>query len=159
MKHFFANFIAMFFISKKARRNVRAKIMGKNEPKIHEEFLLKTLNLITEKQNELTTTENHLLQLENEVAEKQKKIDALEKKYNYLHLKAKWLEHENGQILLPGRFDEYDLIFCIGASCHGTTMLKHFDLRRFSTPFDYTAGIAPDGWLTTPDIYRDTRFK
>ena len=58
--------------------------MGKNKQKIHEEFLLNTLNLINEKQNELAHKENHLLQVENEVSEKQKTVADLEKKYNYL---------------------------------------------------------------------------
>lgn len=159
MKHFFANFVAMFFISKKARRHVRAKIMGRNKQKIHEEFLLNTLNLINEKQNELAHKENHLLQVENEVSEKQKTVADLEKKYNYLQLKAKWLEHNNGQLLLPGRFDEYDLIFGIGATCIATDMLDYFHLRRFSNPFDWTAGMEPDGWFQKPDVHRDTRFR
>lgn len=158
MKHFFANFIAMFFISKKARRHIRAKIMGKNEQKIHEEFLLNTLNLINEKQNELTIKENHLLRLENEVSEKQKKVNDLEQKYDYLQLKAEWLAHNNGQLLLPGRFDEYDLVFGIGATCITPEMLNYFHLRRFSNPFDWTAGMAPDCWHQKPDVHRDTRF-
>ena len=139
MKHFFANFIAMFFISKKLRRRIRNKIM--------------------KKEKSYNPQEEKLLNIEQQISEKQHILDTLEQKYKYLSLKASWLTSNKGILPLPGRFNEYDLIFCIGASCHGTTMLKHFDLRRFSTPFDYTAGIAPDGWLTNPDIYRDTRFK
>ena len=137
MKHFFANFIAMFFISKKLRRRIRTKIMGENNQKIHEEFLLNTLNLINEKQ---------------------KRLNDLEQKYKYLQLKAEWLTHNDGKLLLPGSVNEYDLIFAIGATCHVTTLLDKFHFRRFSSPFDWTTGVHPKTWVVAPDVYRDSRF-
>ena len=125
----------MFFISKKLRRCVRNKIMGDKH-----------------------SITNELKIREEQLSEKEKMLDVLEKKYKYLELKAKWLIHNNGKKPLPGRFDEYDLIFCIGPTCHGTTMLKHFKLRTFSNPFDYSAGMRPNEWFERPDIYRDSRF-
>ena len=83
----------------------------------------------------------------------------LQNKYNYNKLKAQWLEHNNNTILIPGRFYEYDLVFAIGATCHVTTILDYFKLRRFSTPFDWTCGTEPDKWHSSTDVYRDSRFR
>ena len=82
-----------------------------------------------------------------------KKIN--QEKNNYLYLKQRWLEHNNNVAPLPSTTNEYDLVFCIGPTCHGTTALKRFDLRRFSNPFDYTAGMYPDDYLCSPNICRD----
>lgn len=95
----------------------------------------------------------------NEIDKKQKTLDDLEKKYKYLELKAKWLNHNDGKIPLPGRFEEYDLIFAIGATCFSTWFLRFFDLRRFSSPFDWTGGMEPINWFSQPDIHRDSRFR
>ena len=65
MRHFFANCIAMFFISQKLRRRVRNKIMKKSDD--------------TEKIN----LQNDIIKLTNQISEKQKTLDDLEKKYNY----------------------------------------------------------------------------
>ena len=77
---------------------------------------------------------------------------------NYQNLKSEWLSHNNGQILLPGRFIEYDLILGIGSTCNVTEMLRYFGHRRFSSPFDWTAGMEPSNWYSQPNIHRDTRF-
>lgn len=116
MRHFFANFIAMFFISKKLRRRIRCAIMRT----------------------------------------KNQKSDDLEKKYNYL--KSEWLTKNNGKLLLPGRFSEYDLIFAIGATCHTTNLLDYFKLRRFTSPFDWTGGKIPVNWYEKQGLYRDSQF-
>lgn len=88
-----------------------------------------------------------------------KKSDDLERKSNYLNLKSEWLKHNNGELLLPGRFKEYDLVFGIGATCNAAEMPRYFNLRRFSNPFDWTAGMEPVDWFRKPDVYRDTRFR
>lgn len=144
MKHFFANLVAMFFVSKKLRRRVRAKIMGvkQNIPN----------------PDELKIKAEQLMQTENQITEKQQALDNLEKKYNYQYLKSEWLLHNNGELPLPGRFKEYDLIFGIGATCISTEMLDFFRLRRFTNPFDWTGGMEPENWQQQPDIHRDTRF-
>ena len=38
-------------------------------------------------------------------------------------------------------------------------MLDYFNLRRFSNPFEWTAGMEPKHWYNQPDIHRDTRFR
>lgn len=139
MRHFFANLIAMFFVSKKSRRRIRNKIM-KKEP------------FLTIKQEQLS-------QIESQINNKQQTLDRLKTQYNYQCLKSEWITHNNGKLLLPGRFTEYDLVFAIGATCIATNMLDYFHLRRFSNPFDWTAGMEPDGWFQKPDIHRDTRFR
>ena len=144
MKHFFANLIAMCFISKKLRRRIRSAIMNKKE---------------SPDNTKQSLYEKRLLTLEKQITEKQQNLDSLEQRYNYLKLKAEWLVHNNGLLMIPGRTSEYDLVFCIGATCYGTTILDYFKLRRFSSPFEYTAGIRPDNWETEPNIYRDTRFR
>lgn len=78
---------------------------------------------------------------------------------NYRRLKSEWLVHNNGELPLPGRFSEYDLFFCIGATCHGTIFLDKFNLRYFSSPFDWTEAEEPDFCFQKPDIYRDSRFR
>ncbi|MBR0212346.1 MAG: hypothetical protein IJQ55_01950 [Alphaproteobacteria bacterium] len=154
MKHFFANFIAMFFISKKLRRRIRTKIMG--EKPIIQPVKNDDNNALNDA---LTIKQNQLSQTEQQINEKLQALDNLENKYNYKYLKSEWLMHNNGKLLLPGRFKEYDLIFSIGSSCHPTTMLMFFELRRFSTPFDWTGGEMPENWYQQPDIHRDTRFR
>lgn len=83
----------------------------------------------------------------------------LEQEIKYLRIKLKWLQCTNGKLLLPGRNTEYDLVFAIGSTCHITTILDYFKLRRFSTPLEWTGGEAPENWCQLPDIYRDTRFR
>ena len=80
-------------------------------------------------------------------------------KKDYLHLKSEWIKHNNGIAPIPGTTTEYDLVFGIGTTCHVTTLLKSFGLRRFSSPFDYTGGIYPNSYLQSPNIYRDSRFR
>lgn len=150
MRHFFANLVAMFFISKKSRRRIRNKIMKKSpiiQPKLNNNI------------DELEIKQKQLFQIESQINEKLQELDNLEKKYNYQCLKSEWLMHNNGKILLPGRFKEYDLIFAIGATCISTDMIKSFGLRRFANPFDWTAGTEPKHWLQQPNIYRDSRFR
>ena len=150
MKHFFANLVAMFFISKKLRRQIRSKIMGEKP-------------IIQPKQNnnidELTIKQEQLHQIEIQINEKQQLLENLEKKYNYQYLKSEWLIQNNGKLLLPGRFTEYDLVFAIGATCISTDMIDCFKLRRFANPFDWTAGAEPKHWLQQPNVYRDSRFR
>lgn len=89
-----------------------------------------------------------------------KKIETPEDfKKRYVSVKQKWREvcGENTP-LRPGRFAEYDLIFGIGSTCHVTTILGEHKLRRFSTPLDWTGGVAPVGWYGLPDVHRDSRF-
>ena len=135
MKHFLANIVAMFFISRKTRHKIRNKIMGKN-----------------------TNNNEQIISIQNKIDAKQQELDNIEKKYNYLRLKSEWLTHNQEQLLLPARFTEYDLVFAIGATCHVTTMLDWFGLRKFTTPFDWTGGTEPEYWWSKPDIYRDSRF-
>ena len=78
-------------------------------------------------------------------------------KNDYLHLKSEWLKHNNNTAPIPGTKKEYDLVFCIGPTCHGTTLLKSFNLRTFSTPFDWTLGPNPKD-SNEPDVRRDSRF-
>ena len=87
------------------------------------------------------------------------KIMAAPYKKAYNQIKSQWLAHNDGKLLLPGRFSEYDLVIGIGSTCLVTDMLKSFNLRRFTTPFDWTAGMEPINWLSQPGIYRDTRFR
>lgn len=132
MKHFLANVVAMFFISRKTRHKIRNKIMGNNNEQI--------------------------ISLGNKIDAKQQELENIEKKYNYLKLKTEWLTHNQEQLLLPARFTEYDLVFAIGATCHVTTMLDWFGLRKFTTPLDWTGGTEPEYWWSKPDIYRNSRF-
>lgn len=155
MRHFFANLVAMFFANKKSRRRIRNKILGKKPVKAQTETLVNTSDL----DNQLAEKQRLLGELENQLAEKQRFLNELEPKYNYLKLKAEWLNYNGGQLLLPGRFSEYDLIFGIGATCNAPEMLRYFKLRRFSNPFDWTAGVEPLNWWSQPDVRRDTRFR
>ncbi len=140
MKHFFANLAAMFFISKKLRRRVRAAIMESKKMPQNPQLQI-------------------LSNLDQQIAEKQQALNTIEQKYNYLRLKSEWLLNNNDILPVPARFIEYDLIFTVGATCYGTTILDYFNLRRFSSPFEYTAGMQPDNWETRPNIYRNTRFR
>lgn len=81
----------------------------------------------------------------------------LEQKQNYSNLKSEWMIHNNNTMLIPGRFREYDLVFCLGATCHGTTLLNSFNLLRFSSPFDWTGGTEPANWFK--DIPDDSQFR
>jgi len=130
MKHFIANLVAMFFVSKKLRRRIRSKIMGNN---IKPNFPVQP--------------------------DEQKISDDFEKKSRYTKLKSEWLEHNNGEPPLPGRFSEYDLILPIGPTCHVSMILDYFKLRRFSSPFEWTGGMEPENWYTKPGVYRDSRFR
>ncbi len=93
---------------------------------------------------------------------RQKLLDLLvyvpEKLRKYKKIKALWNSKNSGEKLLPGRFDEYDLVFAIGAACPMTWELIMHKLRTFSNPFDWTAGMPPSNWMTEPDVWRDTRF-
>ena len=81
-----------------------------------------------------------------------------QKKTEYQVVKQKWKEIYGSDLLVPGRFLEYDLIFGIGATCHATSVLETHRLRRFSTPFDWTGGVPQLDWMAVPDVWRDTRF-
>ncbi len=81
-----------------------------------------------------------------------------EKLQKYKEIKIKWYTTNNGEKLLPGRFNEYDLVFAVGAACPMTWELIAHKLRTFSNPFDWTAGIRPGNWLTDINVWRDTRF-
>ncbi len=71
-------------------------------------------------------------------------------------VKQHW--RDNGDNLTPARYDEYDLIFGIGTTCHIASILDFHNLRRFSTPFDGTGGTEPDGWGQKPNVWRNCRF-
>lgn len=77
----------------------------------------------------------------------------------YMKMKQEWLAKCNGQKLIPGRFEKYDLIFGIGCSCHVRNYLDANHLVRFATPLDWTGGRIPQGWGTEPGLERDSRFK
>ncbi|MBO7642796.1 MAG: hypothetical protein J6S74_01535 [Alphaproteobacteria bacterium] len=81
-----------------------------------------------------------------------------EKQKKYNKLKEQWLVKNHGKKLLPGRFEQYDLVFAIGAACPMTWELIAHKLRTFSNPFDWTAGMPPNNWTTDADVWRDTRF-
>ena len=76
----------------------------------------------------------------------------------YKNIKAQWQTKMGGKKLLPGRFDEYDLVFAIGGACPMTQELVMHKLRTFSNPFDWTDSVAPTNWFTDADVWRDTRF-
>ena len=73
MKRFFANLVAMFFISKKLRGRIRAAILDSETPSPE------------------AINENKIQEIDKAITEKQKILNDLEKKYNYLHLKSEWL--------------------------------------------------------------------
>ena len=81
-----------------------------------------------------------------------------QKKVEYQVVKQKLKDACGTDLLVPGRFLEYDLIFGIGATCHVTSVLGTHCLRRFSTPFDWTGGVPQSDWMAVPDVWRDTRF-
>ena len=101
---------------------------------------------------------DELSQTEKQISEAQEPSEELIKKRDYLRLKSEWLKHNNGKLLLPGRFDEYDLILPVGASCHVSMLLDRFQLRQFSSPFEGTDGKEPTNWFQEPDVHRDSRF-
>jgi hypothetical protein len=101
---------------------------------------------------------DELAQTEKQISETHELSDELIKKRDYLRLKSEWLRHNNGKLLLPGRFDEYDLILPVGPSCHVSMLLDRFQLRQFSSPFEWTGGKEPANWFQEPDIHRDSRF-
>lgn len=77
---------------------------------------------------------------------------------NYVALKQEWLARNGGKKLLPGRFEKYDLVFGIGATCNVKTYLNFFELSKFTTPLDWTAGETVNGFWNQSRIYRDTKF-
>lgn len=88
-----------------------------------------------------------------------KKVPLHEQQKKYNELKSQWLVHNNGNLLLPARFTEYDLIIPIGATCHISWLLAAFQLRSFSMPFEWTGGMEPANWYINPLVQRDTRFR
>ena len=76
----------------------------------------------------------------------------------YIKIKQEWLARYNGQKLIPGRFEKYDLIFGIGSGCHVRNYLDANHLVRFTTPLDWIGGRIPQGWGTEPGLERDSRF-
>ena len=85
-------------------------------------------------------------------------VEAKESKKKYEQIKAQWLVKNGGNKLIPARFDEYDLVFAIGAACPMTWELIARNLRTFSNPFDWTDGMPPSNWLIDADVWRNTRF-
>lgn len=80
-------------------------------------------------------------------------------KQKYINIKQQWKQHGNGEKLLPARFEKYDLVFGIGATCHVRRYLDIFKLARFTTPLDWTAGAWPCNFDKIPGIGRDSRFR
>lgn len=80
-------------------------------------------------------------------------------KQKYINIKQQWKQHGNGEKLLPARFEKYDLVFGIGATCHVRRYLDIFKLVRFTTPLDWTAALPPQNFSQSFDLYRDTKFK
>lgn len=85
-------------------------------------------------------------------------VDKKENERKYKQIKAQWLAKNGDNKLIPARFDEYDLVFAIGAACPMTWELIAHQLRTFANPFDWTAGMPPSNWLTDADVWRSTRF-
>ena len=66
---------------------------------------------------------------------------------------------KNVEKIMPGRFDDYDLIFSVGVDCRMVEVLIHLGLRSFSSPLDWTAAISPLGLEIVPRLQRDSAFK
>ena len=155
MKHFIANVIAMFFVSRHKRHMARRKVMD-------------WMNLpitVSDLQTQITDLHTQIINLQkmfeelNHTEPEQSNQETTIKEQEYLKIKSQWLQHNNGKQLLPGRSTEYDLIFAIGSTCFITDFLNMFNLRRFSTPFEWTGGMVPEKWNRLPGVYRDTRFR
>ena len=67
----------------------------------------------------------------------------------YKLIKQEW--ENRGLHPIPARYDEYDLIFGIGAACMTSYILRDFRLRQFSNPFEWVSG-------TPLGLDRDSRF-
>ena len=80
-------------------------------------------------------------------------------KQKYIKIKQQWKQHGNGEKLLPARFEKYDLVFGIGATCHVRRYLDIFKLAQFTTPLDWTGSLPPQNFSQSFDLYRDTKFK
>ena len=80
-------------------------------------------------------------------------------KQKYINIKQQWKQHGNGEKLLPARFEKYDLVFGIGATCHVRRYLDIFKLAQFTTPLDWTGSLPPQNFSQSFDLYRDTKFK
>ncbi len=95
----------------------------------------------------------------NKIRNMTTKRQRVKQEQKYLQLKSDWLKHNNGQLLLPGRFSEYDFIFAIGATCHISWFLDAFGLRQFSSPLEWTGGKEPSNWYIDPSVERSSRFR
>ena len=75
----------------------------------------------------------------------------------YELMKKHWRNLHKGPII-PARYREYDLVFSIGVTCPTTIMLAMFQLRKFTSPLDWTEAQSPINFKDKPNIMRDSRF-